>query len=82
MYVHSCYSSSASLIVVILHVAIDVYKPQDATTNPSLILAAAGKPAYAKLIDSAVAYGKAKGGDIDNQVSAANDKLVRIAPLV
>jgi transaldolase len=34
------------------------YKPQDATTNPSLILAASKKPEYAKLIDSAVAYGK------------------------
>lgn len=36
------------------------YKPQDATTNPSLILAASKKPEYAKLIDHAVAYGKDK----------------------
>ena len=36
------------------------YKPQDATTNPSLILAASKKPEYAKLIDNAVAYGKDK----------------------
>ena len=34
------------------------YKPQDATTNPSLILAASKKKEYAKLIDAAVAYGK------------------------
>lgn len=34
------------------------YKPQDATTNPSLILAASKKPDYAKLMDVAVAYGK------------------------
>ena len=34
------------------------YKPQDATTNPSLILAASKKPEYAKLMDVAVAYGK------------------------
>ena len=34
------------------------YKPQDATTNPSLILAASKKPEYAKLIDVAVDYGK------------------------
>ena len=34
------------------------YKPQDATTNPSLILAASKKEEYAKLIDGAVAYGK------------------------
>ncbi|OWB71365.1 hypothetical protein B5S31_g1052 [[Candida] boidinii] len=32
------------------------YKPQDATTNPSLILAAANKPQYAKLIDRAVKF--------------------------
>lgn len=34
------------------------YKPQDATTNPSLILAASKKPEYAKLMDVAIAYGK------------------------
>lgn len=34
------------------------YKPQDATTNPSLILAASKKADYAKLIDTAVNYGK------------------------
>lgn len=34
------------------------YKPQDATTNPSLILAASKKPEYAKLMDIAVEYGK------------------------
>jgi transaldolase len=37
---------------------IEKYKPQDATTNPSLILAASKKPEYAKLIDDAVQYGK------------------------
>lgn len=34
------------------------YKPQDATTNPSLILAASKKEDYAKLIDVAIDYGK------------------------
>jgi transaldolase len=38
--------------------AISKYKPQDATTNPSLILAASKKPEYAKLMDIAVEYGK------------------------
>jgi transaldolase len=37
---------------------IDKYKPQDATTNPSLILAASKKREYAKLMDVAVEYGK------------------------
>lgn len=56
--------------------SIDVYKPQDATTNPSLILAAANKPGYARLIDAAVKYGKSKGGDIDQQTNAAMDRLL------
>jgi len=52
------------------------YKPQDATTNPSLILAASKKPEYAKLIDAAVEYAKGKGGDVDAQVDAALDSLL------
>jgi transaldolase len=41
-----------------------------------LILAAAGKPGYAKLIDNAVKYGKEKGGSLEDQVNAATDRLV------
>lgn len=53
------------------------YKPQDATTNPSLILAASKKPDYAALIDKAVEYGKKHGGtDIDTQVDATLDNLL------
>jgi len=55
---------------------IDKYKPQDATTNPSLILAASKKPEYAKLIDAAVQYGKKHGGSIDEQVDATLDNLL------
>jgi len=55
---------------------IDKYKPQDATTNPSLILAASKKADYAKLIDAAVAYGKKHGSSIDDQVDAALDNLL------
>ncbi|KAF5353750.1 hypothetical protein D9758_008695 [Tetrapyrgos nigripes] len=55
---------------------IDVYKPQDATTNPSLILAAAGKPGYTRLIEAAVSYAKSKGGSLDNQANAALDRLL------
>ncbi|KAH9965326.1 transaldolase [Russula dissimulans] len=56
--------------------SIDAYKPQDATTNPSLILAAANKPAYSRLIDVALAYGKKKGGTPQQQVDAAIDRLL------
>jgi transaldolase len=52
------------------------YKPQDATTNPSLILAASKKAEYAKLIDVAIAYGKSHGSDIDSQVDHALDRLL------
>lgn len=56
--------------------AIGKYKPQDATTNPSLILAAAKKPEYAQLIEKAIQYAKGKGGDVDAQVDAALDRLL------
>ncbi|KAH8757999.1 hypothetical protein F5883DRAFT_606930 [Diaporthe sp. PMI_573] len=56
--------------------SIGKYKPQDATTNPSLILAASKKPEYAKLIDEAVQYAKKAGGDVDTQVDAALDRLL------
>ena len=52
------------------------YTPQDATTNPSLILAASKKAEYAKLIDNAIEYGKKNGGSIDEQVDAALDRLL------
>ena len=57
------------------------YMLQDATTNPSLILAAANKPGYAHLIDAAVKYGKQKGEDLDSQASAAVDRLVRYSTM-
>jgi len=55
---------------------IEKYKPQDATTNPSLILAASKKPEYAKLIDRAVEYGKEHGKDLDEKVDATLDRLL------
>uniref|UniRef100_A0A2K5ZQH2 Transaldolase n=1 Tax=Mandrillus leucophaeus TaxID=9568 RepID=A0A2K5ZQH2_MANLE len=41
-----------------ISLAIDEYKPQDATTNPSLILAAAQMPAYQELVEEAITYVK------------------------
>ena len=40
--------------------AIKTSKPTDATTNPSLILAASQMPQYAHLVDAAVKFAKAK----------------------
>ena len=55
--------------------AIKKYQPQDATTNPSLILSASALPQYAPLIDEAVAYAKAKSSDKAQQLIDAEDKL-------
>jgi len=55
--------------------AIKQYQPQDATTNPSLILSASALPQYASLIDDAVAYAKAKSNDKAQQLIDAEDKL-------
>ncbi|KAJ2813837.1 sedoheptulose-7-phosphate:D-glyceraldehyde-3- phosphate transaldolase, partial [Coemansia furcata] len=52
------------------------YKPTDATTNPSLILAAAGKAQYAHLIDEAIEWAKTKATTLDDQVEKAFDKLL------
>ena len=51
------------------------YHPQDATTNPSLLLKAAGLSQYEHLIDDAIAWGKKNGKTQEQQVVAACDKL-------
>jgi len=53
------------------------YKPQDATTNPSLILAASKKEEYAKLMNVAIEYAKENSSkDLDEQVEMALDRLL------
>jgi len=54
--------------------AIAKFKPRDATTNPSLILAAAKMPQYAAIVDKAITDAKA-GATVDEQVEIAMDKL-------
>jgi len=55
--------------------AIKKYQPEDATTNPSLILKAAQIPAYAPLIEDAIAYAKSQSCDLEEQVQDACDML-------
>ncbi|MGL5798897.1 MAG: transaldolase [Plesiomonas sp.] len=55
--------------------AIKRYQPEDATTNPSLILNAAQIPDYAPLIDDAIAYAKVQSCDHTQQIVDAADKL-------
>ena len=51
------------------------YQPEDATTNPSLLLKAAGLDNYAGLIDDALAWAAKQGGNREAQVANACDKL-------
>lgn len=55
--------------------AIKRYQPEDATTNPSLILKAAQIPEYASLIDNAIAWAKTQSNDQAQQIEDAGDKL-------
>ena len=51
------------------------YKPVDATTNPSLIYAAAQKKEYAHVVDRAIEYGKKTGGPEDQQLINTMDMM-------
>ena len=55
--------------------AIKLYKPQDATTNPSLLLKAAQIPAYSDLVGKSVEAGKKEGKTSAEQISYASDHL-------
>ncbi|MCC3702984.1 transaldolase [Rouxiella badensis] len=51
------------------------FEPQDATTNPSLILKAADIPQYQPLIKEALEYARKQGGSKETQIINASDKL-------
>ncbi|UTZ23383.1 transaldolase [Vibrio campbellii] len=55
--------------------AIKKYQPEDATTNPSLILKAAQIEEYAPLIDASIEYAKAQSNDKAQQVQDTCDML-------
>lgn len=55
--------------------AIKEFQPTDATTNPSLILAASKMEQYAALIDEAVTYAKEHATERQQVVEAAMDRL-------
>lgn len=55
--------------------AMKLYQPQDATTNPSLILNAAQIPEYRKLIDEAIAWARKQSDSREQQIVDACDKL-------
>ena len=53
--------------------SIEKFKPRDATTNPSLITAAAQMPEYATIVDGALAWAEKKPG------GASEDEVVKLA---
>lgn len=55
--------------------AMKKFKPTDATTNPSLILAAANMSQYQHLVQKAIDFGKEKGGNKEEQLVHTIDKL-------
>src|SRR6266542_4127655 len=55
--------------------AIAEHKPQDATTNPSLLLHAAQQPQYQDLVDDALTFALRDGGDQAARSVAFMDKL-------
>ncbi|KXJ58055.1 MAG: transaldolase [Colwellia sp. Phe_37] len=55
--------------------AIAKFQPQDATTNPSLLLKAAALPNYQALLSTAVEWAKTQSNDATQQVIDAADKL-------
>ena len=50
-------------------------KPQDCTTNPTLLLKAAETPASAALVEEALAWGRRQGGSREAVVAAICDRL-------
>src|SRR5215208_4634362 len=55
--------------------AIAQFKPQDATTNPSLLYQAAQQPQYAHLVEQALQEAAEQGGDHAAQAEAFMDGL-------
>lgn len=55
--------------------SIEKFKPRDATTNPSLITAAAQMAEYADVVDGALQWAEAQGGDEQKTIALALDRL-------
>lgn len=51
------------------------YQPEDATTNPSLLLKAVSLPHYEPLLQRARKFAETRGGDSQTQLDNATDKL-------
>ena len=56
--------------------AITEHRPQDATTNPSLLFAAVQKPEYRHLLDDAIEHALKSPGERDARAEVGMDKLL------
>lgn len=59
--------------------AIAKWRPEDATTNPSLLLKAAASEAYRPMLDKAVTEARRHGGSDAEQLTVATDMLAVLA---
>ena len=59
--------------------AIRHWRPEDATTNPSLLLKAAASEAYRPMLEKAVAHAAQHGGSDAEQLTVATDMLAVLA---
>ncbi len=50
-------------------------KPQDCTTNPTLLLKAVENPAYGHLVEEAIGWGRRQGGAREAVAAAVSDRL-------
>ncbi len=59
--------------------AIEKVKPEDATTNPTLITTAAGMPAYSQIVDDVLKEAKNKLGESASDKDVANEAFKHLA---
>src|SRR5436305_10486115 len=59
--------------------AIEKFKPRDATTNPSLITAAAEMPKYAEIVDGTLIQARKELGDLADPGKVASLAFERLA---
>lgn len=76
----SYYDQLAQMTVIVADTgdirSIEKFKPRDATTNPSLIMAAAGMDEYRELVEAALRDSEREvGGQVEDVVARAIDRL-------
>lgn len=68
---------SQNHIITELLLAIIKFKPQDATTNPSLLLAAAQLPQYSSIVEKSISAASDQSSNPDEIAKKALEHLVK-----